>query len=125
MLRFSKLNFGGSVMSLNNVSVFDVNRCESRHGRSRFGVSNCNEEDMDLDQEMFSEPAFEGIVGQSAALRQVLDLVETVAPSDSTVLLLGETGTGKELVARAIHQLSRRRQRGTSSFPVPVSQKKK
>ncbi|PYS20140.1 MAG: hypothetical protein DMG11_30460 [Acidobacteria bacterium] len=112
MLRFSKLNFGGSVMSLNNVSVFDVNRCESRHGRSRFGVSNCSEEDMDLDQEMFSEPAFEGIVGQSAALRQVLDLVETVAPSDSTVLLLGETGTGKELVARAIHQLSRRRQRG-------------
>jgi len=67
---------------------------------------------MDLDQEMFSEPAFEGIVGQSAALRHVLDLVETVAPSDSTVLLLGETGTGKELVARAIHQLSRRRQRG-------------
>ncbi|OLD57768.1 MAG: hypothetical protein AUI54_01575 [Acidobacteria bacterium 13_1_40CM_2_56_5] len=112
MLRFSKLNFGGSVMSLNNVSVFDVNRCESRHGRSRFGVSNCSEEDMDLDQEMFSEPAFEGIVGQSAALRHVLDLVETVAPSDSTVLLLGETGTGKELVARAIHQLSRRRQRG-------------
>src|SRR2546422_10257916 len=111
MLRFSKLNFGGSVMSLNNVSVFDVNRCESRHGRSRFGVSNCSEEDMDLDQEMFSEPAFEGIVGQSAALRHVLDLVETVAPSDSTVLLLGETGTGKELIARVIHDRSRRKDR--------------
>jgi formate hydrogenlyase transcriptional activator len=52
---------------------------------------------------------FEGIVGQSAALRQVLQLVETVATGDATVLLLGETGTGKELVARAIHNRSRRR----------------
>ena len=113
ILRISKLNFsGGSVMSMNNVSFFDVNRCESRHAPSRFGVSNCTDEDMDLDQEMIREPAFEGIVGQSAVLRHVLDLVETVAPSDSTVLLLGETGTGKELIARAIHQLSRRRQRG-------------
>ncbi|OLC32263.1 MAG: hypothetical protein AUH28_12570 [Acidobacteria bacterium 13_1_40CM_56_16] len=91
-------------MSSNNVSFVDVNQCESRPAHSS--------EDVDLDQEMFREPAFEGIVGQSAALRHVLDLVETVAPSDSTVLLLGETGTGKELVARAIHQLSRRRQRG-------------
>jgi transcriptional regulator with GAF, ATPase, and Fis domain len=54
---------------------------------------------------------FEGIVGQSSALRQVLNPVETVAPSDSTVLLLGETGTGKELIARAIHDRSRRKER--------------
>ncbi|PYV62173.1 MAG: Fis family transcriptional regulator, partial [Acidobacteria bacterium] len=54
---------------------------------------------------------FEGIVGQSSALRHVLKLVETVAPSDSTVLLLGETGTGKELIARAIHDRSRRKDR--------------
>jgi formate hydrogenlyase transcriptional activator len=54
---------------------------------------------------------FEGIVGQSSALRQVLQLVETVATSDSSVLLLGETGTGKELVARAIHNRSRRKER--------------
>jgi formate hydrogenlyase transcriptional activator len=54
---------------------------------------------------------FEGIVGQSSGLRQVLNLVETVAPSDSTVLLLGETGTGKELIARAIHDRSRRKDR--------------
>ncbi len=53
-------------------------------------------------------PNFEGIVGQSSALRRVLQLVETVAPTDSTVLLLGETGTGKELIARAIHNHSRR-----------------
>ncbi len=98
-------------MSLNNVSFFDVNHCESRHARPRFAVLNCTDQDVDLNQEMFSETIFEGIVGQSAALRHVLHLVETVAPSDSTVLLLGETGTGKELVARAIHQLSRRRDR--------------
>ncbi|MFZ0520222.1 MAG: sigma 54-interacting transcriptional regulator [Candidatus Acidiferrales bacterium] len=49
------------------------------------------------------ETNFEGIVGRSAALRRALHLVETVATGDSTVLLLGETGTGKELIARAIH----------------------
>jgi len=51
---------------------------------------------------------FEQIVGNSPAIKQVLQLVETVAPSDSTVLLLGETGTGKELIARAIHDRSRK-----------------
>jgi len=55
-----------------------------------------------------SESDFAGIVGQSAALRQVLQLVEIVAASDATVLLLGETGTGKELIARAIHDRSQR-----------------
>jgi transcriptional regulator with GAF, ATPase, and Fis domain len=55
--------------------------------------------------------AFEGIVGTSARLREVLDLVRTVAPIDSTVLIQGETGTGKELIARAIHNLSPRRDR--------------
>jgi formate hydrogenlyase transcriptional activator len=55
------------------------------------------------------DSCFSGIVGQSPALRGVLDLVDLVAPSDSSVLLLGETGTGKELIARAIHDCSRRR----------------
>ena len=54
---------------------------------------------------------FENIVGSSPALKHVLELVETVAPSDSTVLLLGETGTGKELIARAIHDRSKRKDR--------------
>src|SRR5215212_9052304 len=51
------------------------------------------------------------IVGQSEALKYVLFKVEQVAPTDSTVLILGETGTGKELVARAVHAASRRRER--------------
>jgi formate hydrogenlyase transcriptional activator len=54
---------------------------------------------------------FEGIVGRSPALQEVLQQVEMVAATDSTVLLLGETGTGKELIARAIHDRSRRRSR--------------
>jgi formate hydrogenlyase transcriptional activator len=55
--------------------------------------------------------AFEGIVGSSKALRGVLDHIRTVAPTDSTVLIEGETGTGKELIAQAIHTHSRRHQR--------------
>jgi transcriptional regulator with GAF, ATPase, and Fis domain len=51
---------------------------------------------------------FEGIVGASGSLREVLDLVRTVAPTDSTALIEGETGTGKELIARAIHNISPR-----------------
>ena len=53
--------------------------------------------------------AFEEIVGRSPALKQVLGDVETVAPTSATVLILGETGTGKELIARAIHRMSPRR----------------
>jgi formate hydrogenlyase transcriptional activator len=64
-----------------------------------------------LEDEIRSEQNFEEIVGQSAALKQVLKLIETVAASDSTVLLLGETGTGKELIARAVHDHSRRKGR--------------
>ena len=58
-----------------------------------------------------SESSFAEMVGKSAALRRVLQQVETVALSDSTVLILGETGTGKELIARAVHQRSRRREK--------------
>lgn len=72
----------------------------------------------ELDNEQFctqpktiSECGFEDIVGQSRALRTVLDQVAIVAPTNATVLLHGETGTGKELIARAIHRHSRRRHR--------------
>ena len=69
------------------------------------------QEKLYLEDEIRGEMDFEGIVGQSSALRNVLQMVETVAGSDSTVLLLGETGTGKELIARAIHERSRRKDR--------------
>jgi formate hydrogenlyase transcriptional activator len=69
------------------------------------------QEKLYLEKEIRSETNFEGIVGQSSALRQVLQLVEMVATSDSTVLLLGETGTGKELFARATHDRSHRKDR--------------
>jgi formate hydrogenlyase transcriptional activator len=69
------------------------------------------QEKLYLEEEIRSTSDFEGIIGQSSALRQALQLAETVATSDSTVLLLGETGTGKELVARAIHERSRRKAR--------------
>ena len=64
-----------------------------------------------LEEEIRTEHNFDEIVGGSAALRRVLKEVETVAPTDSTVLIRGETGTGKELIARALHKLSPRRDR--------------
>jgi formate hydrogenlyase transcriptional activator len=69
------------------------------------------QEKLYLEEEIRSEMGFEQIIGSSPALKHVLELVNTVAPSDSTVLLLGETGTGKELIARAIHEHSRRQSR--------------
>jgi len=64
-----------------------------------------------LESEISSEYNFEDIVGKSSAFQKVIEQVSIVAPTDSTVLLHGETGTGKELIARAIHNLSGRRQR--------------
>src|SRR5262245_889709 len=72
------------------VSIHEVNRIRS-------------------DKRAEDETTFNGIIGSSPALRFVLTEVERVAPTDSTVLVLGETGTGKELIARAIHNLSARR----------------
>ena len=69
------------------------------------------EEKLYLEQEIHTEHRFGEIIGDSLALRTVLKQVETVAPTDSTVLILGETGTGKELIARAIHRLSGRHER--------------
>jgi formate hydrogenlyase transcriptional activator len=64
-----------------------------------------------VEGELAGEPQFEEIVGRSSALKRVLGQAEVVAPTDATVLLLGETGTGKEMVAQAIHRLSGRRKR--------------
>jgi formate hydrogenlyase transcriptional activator len=70
------------------------------------------QEKLYLEDEIRTELKFEEIVGRSEALRRVLEQVETVAPTDSTVLIYGETGSGKELVARAVHNLSARKANG-------------
>jgi formate hydrogenlyase transcriptional activator len=69
------------------------------------------QEKLYLEDEIRSEMSFDEIVGECSSLRAVLKQVEKVAPTDSTVLITGETGTGKELIARAIHNLSPRRER--------------
>jgi formate hydrogenlyase transcriptional activator len=74
--------------------------------KSEFG-----EQEVYVEDEVLREPAFEGVVGRSPALQRVLRQVEVVAPTDSGVLIQGETGTGKELIAQAIHNRSGRRDR--------------
>jgi formate hydrogenlyase transcriptional activator len=81
------------------------------YGRVTEARDRLQEERLYLESEIRSEYNFEDIVGKSAALRKVLDQVAIVAPTQSTVLLHGETGTGKELFARALHNLSPRRER--------------
>ncbi|MGO9211932.1 MAG: sigma 54-interacting transcriptional regulator [Terriglobales bacterium] len=81
------------------------------YGRVTAARDRLEEERLYLESEIRSEYNFEDIVGKSAALRAVLDQISIVAPTGSTVLLYGETGTGKELIARAIHSNSPRRDR--------------
>jgi formate hydrogenlyase transcriptional activator len=69
------------------------------------------EEKVYLEDELRTEHSYDEIVGESPAWRNILQQVEIVAPTDSAVLILGETGTGKELIARAIHEQSSRRER--------------
>ena len=81
------------------------------YGRLTASRDRLEDERLYLESEIRSEYNFEDIVGKSPALQKVLEQVSIVAPTDSTALLLGETGTGKELIARAIHNLSPRRER--------------
>jgi DNA-binding NtrC family response regulator len=74
-------------------------------------ITSDEDERLYLESEIRSKQGFEGIVGESDALNKVLEQISIVAPTDSTALLHGETGTGKELIARAIHNLSSRRDR--------------
>ena len=98
------------VMNLTDISDLDF-----RDGNSQFASVAASSLSMNkkpyLEEEGRSEAGFPGIVGQSRALQEVLQLVEMVATTDSTVLLLGETGTGKELIARAVHDRSHRKNR--------------
>src|SRR2546423_423134 len=70
-----------------------------------------DEKPMYLEEQVRPEDKFDDIIGRSATLRAVLDQIRIVAPTNSTVLVLGETGTGKELIARALHNRSSRRDR--------------
>jgi len=79
------------------------------HEENRRYQQQLAEERLYLTEEIRSEHNFEEIIGDSATLHGVLEQTKTVAPTDSTVLILGETGTGKELIARAIHDISGRR----------------
>ena len=83
--------------------------CVSEAGFLNAGA--LDEQQLDLESQISSESSFENIIGKSSALRRVLDQVAIVAPTNATVLLHGETGTGKELIARSIHKRSRRRHR--------------
>src|SRR6266403_316868 len=81
----------------------------SERDRLKLLTDKLAQEKLYLEDEIRADANFEEIVGKSPALHRVLKLVETVAPTDSTALIYGETGTGKELIARAIHNLSPRR----------------
>lgn len=81
------------------------------YGRLSASRDHLEDQRIYLESEVSSEYNFDDIVGRSPAFQKVLEQVTIVAPTDSTVLLHGETGTGKELIARAIHNLSSRRQR--------------
>jgi transcriptional regulator with GAF, ATPase, and Fis domain len=94
------------------INLIDIENLHTRFGNSRIAKTSSTEENsFCLQEEICPKNDFAGIVGESSTLRKVFDLVTMVAPIDSTVLLLGETGTGKELIARAIHDRSRRKQR--------------
>jgi formate hydrogenlyase transcriptional activator len=100
-LQFFSQAAGQVAIALEN--AFSYQRIEELNARLA-------EEKVYLEDEIRTDNRFEEIVGQSRVLKAVLKQVETVAPTDSTVLIYGETGTGKELLARAIHDLSSRRQ---------------
>ena len=88
--------------------VLSVIRDLSEKKRAEEALERKEREKQYLEEELNLEHSFEDIIGESQGLKKVLNQVETVAATDVTVLILGETGTGKDLVARAIHQLSSR-----------------
>jgi len=98
----------GSVIGITGTSM-DIARFREMADRLQDARDKLAQEKSYLESEIQTELGFEEIIGQSPALREVLKNVRVVAPTDSTVLLLGETGTGKELVARSVHALSSRR----------------
>ncbi len=98
----------GSVVGITGTSM-DIARFREMADRLQNARDKLAQEKSYLESEIQTELGFKEIVGQSPALHEVLKNVRVVAPTDSTVLLLGETGTGKELVARSVHARSSRR----------------
>jgi transcriptional regulator with PAS, ATPase and Fis domain len=98
----------GSVIGITGTSM-DIARFREMTDRLQDARDKLAQQKSYLETEIQTELGFKEIVGQSPALREVLKNVRVVAPTDSTVLLLGETGTGKELMARSVHALSSRR----------------
>ena len=101
------LDSTGAVIGLTGASM-DVTELREASEALREAKKKLTEEKLYLEQEINAELGFGDIIGQSKALEAVMENVRKVAASDATVLLLGETGTGKELVARAVHWLSLR-----------------
>jgi PAS domain S-box-containing protein len=102
----------GAVTGVNCACV-DVTDLRAIAEELRLAKERLSEEKLYLEQTIDSELGFGEIIGRSSALKDVMEKVSKVAPSNATVLLQGETGTGKELVARALHRLSKR---STNSF---------
>ena len=100
----------GSVIGITGAAM-DIARLRELSDRLQAAKDKLAHEKSYLENQIQTELGFEEIIGQSPTLRSVLDNVRVVAPTDSTVLILGETGTGKELVARSVHKLSARRDR--------------
>jgi formate hydrogenlyase transcriptional activator len=104
------LDADGNVIGITAAAV-DIARLREMTDRLQEAKDKLVLEKSYLESEIQTEFGFEEIIGQSSVLRDVLKKARVVAPTDSTVLLLGETGTGKELVARAVHALSSRHSR--------------
>lgn len=101
----------GPVPGLEGATVLAVIRDLTQKKRDEEALRRGELERRYLEEEIQTDYRFEEIVGESRALKRVLKQVETVAREEATVMILGETGTGKELIARAIHELSPRRER--------------
>jgi formate hydrogenlyase transcriptional activator len=101
----------GPVQTENGPLVLGVIRDLSQVKEAEEAFRRIEQEKRYLEEELITTHQFEEIIGARSGLKRVLKHVETVAPTDATVLILGETGTGKELVARAIHNLSPRHDR--------------
>ena len=104
---FSAKQAGNDIVGM----VMDITELQEAYTKIEQLQKQLQAESAYLQEEIKLEHNFENIIGQSEELKYVLHRVEMVAPQDSTVILLGETGTGKELIARALHQLSPRSKR--------------